>query len=110
MGPAQLFGGEEVEIPAEEAVRESRALFPGDMAEVDTSFGPAVRATDRSHHVACASRQVLWIPESDRSMNQRLLVCGHMLEVGHRGIDATLLRLHEYCVWRGMENDIRALS
>ena len=30
-----------------------------------------------------------------------------MREAGHRGVAATLVRLQEYCVWQGMEVQVR---
>ena len=46
MGAAQLFDGEEVDMPSKAAVGESQARVAGDLAAIDTSFGLAVRGTD----------------------------------------------------------------
>ena len=45
----------------------------------------------------------MWIPDSDKQLQVRLIICAHMLDAGHRGVAATLVRLQEFCVWSGME-------
>ena len=37
----------------------------------------------------------------------RLMICAHMRDAGHRGVAATLVRLQEFCVWPGMEAQMR---
>ena len=39
LGAAQLFDGEEVDMPSKAAVGESQARVAGDLADIDTSFG-----------------------------------------------------------------------
>ncbi|CAM9419279.1 unnamed protein product, partial [Scytosiphon promiscuus] len=52
-------------------------------------------------------RHVLWIPDSDKQLQVRLMICAHMRDAGHRGVAATLVRLQEYCVWAGIEAQVR---
>ena len=44
---------------------------------------------------------VLWVPEEERELQARLMVCAHMQDAGHRGV-----RLGAYCAWDNMEKDI----
>ena len=37
----------------------------------------------------------------------RLMICAHMRDAGHHGVAATLVRLQEFCVWSGMESQVR---
>ena len=48
----------------------------------------------------------MWIPDSDKQLQVRL-ICAHLRDSGHRGVAATLVRLQEFCVWSGMEAQIR---
>ena len=47
------------------------------------------------------ARHVLWIPDSDKQLQVRFMICAHMRDAGHRGVAATLVRLQEVCVWSG---------
>ena len=49
---------------------------------------------------------VLWVPEKERELQARLMVCAHMKNVAHRGVRATTHRLGAYCAWDNMEKDI----
>ena len=49
----------------------------------------------------------MWIPDSDKQLQVRLMICAHMLDAGHRGVAATLVRLQEFCVQSGMQVKIR---
>ena len=51
--------------------------------------------------MACG-RHVLWIPDSDKQLQVRLMICSHMRDARHRGVAATLVRLQEVCVWSGI--------
>ena len=35
------------------------------------------------------------------------MICAHMLDAGHRGVVATLVRLQEFCIWSGMGAQMR---
>ncbi|CAN0312029.1 unnamed protein product [Scytosiphon promiscuus] len=35
------------------------------------------------------------------------MICAHMHDAGHRGVAATLVPFQEYCVWAGMEAQVR---
>ena len=41
---------------------------------------------------------VLWIPDSDKQLQVRLMICAYMRDAGHRGVAATFVRLQEVCV------------
>ncbi|CAM9761861.1 unnamed protein product, partial [Sphacelaria rigidula] len=49
----------------------------------------------------------LWIPSSDKQLQVRLVICAQMRDAGHRGVTATLVRLQEFCVWQGVETNVR---
>ena len=49
---------------------------------------------------------VLWVPEEERELQARLMVCAHMQDWGHRGVSATTHRLGAYYAWENMEQDI----
>ena len=51
---------------------------------------------------ARGGRHVLWIPDSDKQLQVRLMICAHMRDAGYRGVAATLVRLREFCVWSGI--------
>ena len=38
-------------------------------------------------------RHVLWIPDSDKHLQVRFLICAHMRDAGHRGVAAPLVLL-----------------
>lgn len=50
---------------------------------------------------------MLWIPDGYRALQVWPLVCAHVEEAGHQGVDATLHRLREHCNWRTIKADIR---
>ena len=52
---------------------------------------------------------VLWVPEEERELQARLMVCAHMQDAGHRGVRATPRCLRPYCAWDNMEKDIAKL-
>lgn len=54
-------------------------------------------------------KPVLWIHSQDKSLQVRLMVCGHMNEARHRGVAATLQRLKEYCFWSRMDAQVNEL-
>ena len=57
-------------------------------------------------HIHARGRHVLWIPDSDKQLQVRM-ICVHMRDAGHRGVAATLVRLQVFCVWSGMEAQMR---
>ena len=52
-------------------------------------------------------RHVSWIQDSDKQLQVRLMICAHMRDAGHRGVATTLVRVQEFCVWSGMEAQMR---
>ena len=62
--------------------------------------------TDGLYRVSYQGSMVLWVPEEERELQARLMVCAHMQNAGHRGVRATTHRLGAYCAWDNMEKDI----
>ena len=98
-------------MPSKSVIRlAQRTDLGGENAEV-TSFesevGTAVLDDEGLFRVSVRGRNVLWIPSSEKQLQIRLMICAHMRDAGHRGAAATLVRLQEYCVWQGMENQVR---
>ena len=42
---------------------------------------------------------VICVPVGADSLKKRLLVCAHLEETGHRGVDTTMARLEQHCLW-----------
>ena len=104
----QAFTGEDVELPSRAAIRRSQeAAVAGTGTSVDTHFGTAERGQDGVYCVTYKGCAALWVPPADAELQLRLMVCAHMKDAGHRGVEATLARLTRYCVWRDMETDVR---
>ena len=58
---------------------------------------------DGVYHVSFQRRMVLWVPEKERELRARLMVCAHMQDAGHRGVRATAHRLGAYYARDNME-------
>ena len=61
--------------------------------------GLAVLDDEGLFRVHAHGRRILWIPDPDKRLQVRLMICAHMRDAGHRGVAATLVRLQEFCVW-----------
>ena len=73
------------------------------MQSFESAVGLAVLNDEGLFRIHESGRYVLWIPDSDKQLHVRLMICGHMRDAGHRGVSATLVRVQEFCVWSGME-------
>ena len=77
------------------------------MQSFESAVGLAVLDDEGLFRIHARGRHVLWILDSDKQMQVRLMNCAHMRIAGHRGVAATLVRLQECCVWSGMEAQMR---
>ena len=77
------------------------------MQSYESAVGLAVLDDEGLFRIHARGRHVLWIPDSDKQLQVRLMICAHMRDAGHRGVAATLVRLQEFCVWSGMEAQMR---
>ena len=76
-------------------VKRNRA-FATDGTEVqsyESAVGLAVLDDEGLFRIHACGRHVLWIPDSDKQLQVRLMICAHMRDAGHRGVAATLVRL-----------------
>ena len=98
-------------LPSVDVIRASQrkavAHVGGDIRVFASPCGQATLAEDGLFRVRVGSRDVLWIPSDDKALQVRLMVCAHMRSAGHRGVAPTVFRLREYCVWPGMESQVR---
>ena len=65
----------------------------------DSVMGVVSLDSDGLYQVEHHGYRVVWVPAGADSLNKRLLVCAHLEETGHRGVDATMARLERYCLW-----------
>ena len=77
-----------------------------DQVEVVTPLGTVTRGKDGVYRVSYQGRMILWVPDEERELQARLMVCAHMQDAGHRGVRATTHRLGAYCAWDNMQKDI----
>ena len=98
-------------MPSKSAVRQAQRKDLGasdaEVSSFESDVGTAILDNEGLFRVHVRGRNVLWIPSSDNQLQIRLMICAHMREAGHRGVAATLVRLQEYCVWKGMEVQVR---
>ena len=76
---------------------------------LDTALGVASLHSERLYRVEHHGNRVIWGRTGADSLKKRLLVCAHLQGDGHRGVDATLVRLEGHCVWKGMADDVRGM-
>ena len=97
-------------LPSKQAVRAVQHDTRVSLGDPDASFtdaiGRVVKDDEDLFRVKINGRNVLWIPDTARDLQMRLMVCAHMKEAGHRGAAATLQRLQEYCCWSKMDQDV----
>ena len=91
-------------MPSKAVVRQAQALAT-DGTEVhsfESAVGLTVLDDEGLFRIHARGRHVLWIPDSDKQLQVRLMICAHMRDAGYRGVAATLVRLREFCVWSGI--------
>ena len=64
--------------------------------EVATPLGTVACGEDGVYRVSFQGRMVLWVPEEERELQARFMVCAHMKDAGHHGVRATAHRLRAY--------------
>ena len=94
-------------MPSKAVVRQAQqnALATDDteVQSFESAVGLAVLDDEGLFRIhARGGRHVLWIPDSDKQLQVRLMICAHMRDAGYRGVAATLVRLREFCVWSGI--------
>ena len=104
-------------IPSKAVVRQAQhKALATDGTEVQSFESPVGLAVLDDEGLLCIHarcRHVFWNLDSDKQlqvrlmMQVRLMICAHMRDAGHRGVAATLVRLQEFCVWSGMEAQMR---
>ena len=70
----------------------------------ESAVGLAVLDDESLFRIHACGKHVLWIPDSDKQLQVRLMICAHMRDEGHRGVAATLVRLQECLVRYGGSN------
>lgn len=70
-------------------------------------FEIVTRDDEDAYWVQHGGERVLSMPPSARWLPVRFLVCAHMKEACHRGLEASLDRLRPYCVWMIMAEDAK---
>ena len=74
--------------------------------EVTTPLRTVTRGEGGVYCVSYQGRIVLWVPEEERELQARLMVCAHMQDTGHHAVRATTHSLGAYYAWDNMEKDI----
>ena len=98
-------------MPSKAVVRQAQqkalATDGTEVKSFESAVGLAVLDDEGLFRINACGRHVLWIPDSDKQLQVRLMICAHMRDAGHRGVAATLLRVQTFCVWSGMEAQMR---
>ena len=98
-------------LPSKAVVRQAQqkalATDGTEVKSFESAVGLAVLDDEGLFRIHACGRHVLWIPDSDKQLQVRLMICAHMRDAGHRGVAATLVRLQEFCVWSGMKAQMR---
>ena len=68
------------------------------MQSYESAVGLAFLDDEGLFRIHARGRHVLWIPDSDKQLQVRLMICAYMRDAGHRGVAATFVRLQEVCV------------
>ncbi|CAB1109830.1 unnamed protein product [Ectocarpus sp. CCAP 1310/34] len=98
-------------LPSKNAIREVQQTVRASVGDTNACFtdtlGRVAPDDEGLFRVMIDGRKVLWIPDTARDMQLRLMLCAHMKEAGHRGVTATMHRLREYCCWSTMDRDVK---
>ena len=94
------------QMPSKGEIKDRQDAVARGQVEVATPLGTVTRGEDGLYRVSYQGSMVLWVPEEERELQARLMVCAHMQDAGHRGVRATTHRLGAYCAWDNMEKDI----
>ena len=98
-------------MPSKAVVRQAQqkalATDGTEVKSFESAVGLAVLDDEGLFRIHARGRHVMWIPDSDKHLQVRLMICAHMRDPVHRGVAATLVRLQGFCVWSGMEAQMR---
>ena len=98
-------------MPSKAVVRQAQqkasATDGTEVQSLESAVGLAVLDDEGLFRIHARGRHVLGIPDSDKQLQVRLMICAYMRDAGHRGVAATLVCLQEFCVWSGMEAQMR---
>ena len=98
-------------MPCRAVVRQAQqkalATDGTEVQSYESDVGLAVLDDEGLFRIHAPSRHVLWIPDSDKQLQVRLMIWAHARDAEHRGVAATLVRLQEFCVWSGIEAQMR---
>ena len=93
-----LFAGSD-KFPTKEVVRGVQAAAAEGGPTRDTAMGVASLDSEGLYRVEHHGHRVIWVPAGADSLKKRLLVCALLEGTGHHGLDATMARLEQHCVW-----------
>ncbi|CAN0217617.1 unnamed protein product [Ascophyllum nodosum] len=94
------------QMPSRDEIKDRQDAMARGHVEVATPLGTVTRGEDGLYRVSYQGKMVLCVPDEERELQARLMVCAHMQDARHRGVRATTHRLGAYCVWDNMEKDI----
>ena len=97
---------DDYQIQSKGEIKDRQDAVVRGQVEVATPLATVSHGEDGLYRVSYQGRMVLLIPEMERELQARLMVCAHMQDAGNRGVKATTHRLGEYCAWDNMEKDI----
>ena len=84
-------------MPSKAIVRQAQqkalATDSTDVQSLELAVGLAVSDDEGLFRIHARGRHGLWIPDSDKQLQVRLMICAHMRDAGHRRVAATLVRL-----------------
>ena len=86
-----------------QAQQKALATDGTEVQSYESAVGLAVLDDEGLFRIHARGRHVLWIPDSDKQLQVRLMIWAHARDAEHRGVAATLVRLQEVCVCSGME-------
>ena len=93
-----LFAGSD-KFPTKEVVHGVQAAATEGGPTRDTAMGVASLDSEGLYRVEHHVHRVIWVPAGADSLKKPLLVCAHLEGTGHRGVDATMARRDQHCVY-----------
>ena len=74
------------QMPSKGKIKDTQDAVARGQVEVATPLGTVTRGEDGLYRVPYQERMMLWVPEEERELQARLMVCAHMQDAGHRGV------------------------
>ena len=94
-------------MPSKAVVRQAQqkalATDGTEVESFESAVGLAVLDDEGLFHIHARGRHVLWIPDSGKQLQVRMMICAHMRDAGHRGVAARSCVCKSYVsgqVWR----------